>query len=508
MIFFLGLITLLFYSIFFGWIWPNKGNLTLIHSFIDGIGKSLWLSWTIIFIIYFLKIEGKYLIPILMIIFVVLWSLIYKAQNNIAVEYIVKLSLFISPLLILSIAGLLWQIKYRLFSFIYFILSLVLIFTYGGETLSGNMDSHVAIFTLITCIISILILKHIDNENSNFSISLINTLGIYVGLTSIIKQAGVLSLFTFIIFLLILKFHKKITIKTFITNLIISIIPFLLFYILFNSTDGELIGNLNYLSNLVVQQAGEKGNIIHALRFLQSGLGPIFIVVVFFIGSLNFFKFKTLIGKLGVLYLITAIVGFFIYSDCCAYAPRNGWWIVSFLLGSFFCFFSNIYKINKLLFMNNIVYFKNKIYSIFVFTLFLPTLFLGTIMTDSKSFRIQTETQWTLVPSNIANFLKNNSTILKDDNIIISPIDKIKFLPKYKQKYKWCDYQYPECFNETITKYKRSFVIIEKKEFYKHYLFLNKFSKNSLKIKNINANKDTNDEYLFIGPIIHSKNKN
>ena len=60
MLVFLSSLTLIYYTILLGWIWPNNNKNFLTLTFIDSIGKSFWLSWILVFIFYFLGVENYY----------------------------------------------------------------------------------------------------------------------------------------------------------------------------------------------------------------------------------------------------------------------------------------------------------------------------------------------------------------------------------------------------------------------------------------------------------------
>ena len=60
MLVFLSSLTLIYYTILLGWIWPNNNKNFLILTFIDSIGKSFWLTWILVFIFYFLGVENYY----------------------------------------------------------------------------------------------------------------------------------------------------------------------------------------------------------------------------------------------------------------------------------------------------------------------------------------------------------------------------------------------------------------------------------------------------------------
>ena len=83
MLVFLSSFTLIYYTILLGWIWPNNNNF-LILTFIDSIGKSFWLTWSLVFIFYFLEIENYYFL--LALIFTLMFiTFLFNKQNKIII---------------------------------------------------------------------------------------------------------------------------------------------------------------------------------------------------------------------------------------------------------------------------------------------------------------------------------------------------------------------------------------------------------------------------------------
>ena len=437
------------------------------------------------------------------VLFSSLWSLLYRYQDGLDFQIIVKLSMLLQPLIIFLITGFLWQIKEKIFSILFFLISAILISSYKGELLSGHMDAPVAILILVSNIFLILYVKFLDNKNTNFSNAMIETAGIFSGLAAMTKQAGMLSIIVYLIFILYFYFKTNISLKKLFYYFLISCVPYLLFLTLFNSVDGNLLGNLDYLSNLVKQQIKDRNIYIHSLAFLKAGVGETFVIILFFSSIYNFFKIRENIHLLGALFLLSSIIGFFIFANCCAYAPRNGWWILSFLSASFFCSITPLFKKTTYEIYNNKLINKNILYLFYLFIVIVISLLMAFNIKKSELIDLQNESRWGLIDTNISTFFKQKNIVFDNNDILISDIDYIRFVPLISKHFKYCGTNDENCFNEKSKNYENIYILIKNASFKNS--FLKKYINNEHIIFKIKASKHNELDYLLIGPFKPNK---
>ena len=202
---------------------------------------------------------------------------------------------------------------------------------------------------------------------------------------------------------------------------------------------------------------------------------------------------------LGTLFLFIGILGFFSFSHCCAYAARNGWWIMSFLSASFFCsiyiFFTNKEKIS---FHYRESIQKNTFYMVLLLIVFVSSWIVTFKINDKQLTSLEKQNRWELVDANISKFFQNKIDILDESSILVSDIDKIKFLPSIGNNFQFCWTNDKKCFENKLKLNKKTYLLIKSKDFKNSFMANKLFEK--IKVHKVEATSNKEYSYLFIGP--------
>jgi hypothetical protein len=366
------------------------------------------------------------------ILFPGLWSLVYRLQGNAEIWFLAKLSLFVLPGILLLVTYMLWSFGRPLAAGLCALAaacfsSRQLWWSAGASMLNGYMDGPVAVLMLVAAALSVLVIDAVDADDRAKASSLLQTMAIFTGVASVTKQAGTISLLAFSILLALLLTHQKITLRRTVALLAISALPLAAFLALFASVGGKLMGNLPYLSNLAEQRAGDTGLLQHAVhQLLRSGTGPIAILTVF--AGLNLLQIGKLRGQFGFVLLALATAGFFTFAECCSYDERNGWWILSLLTGSAMLGSTGLFSPKKLLGEVRSVPGLPAL-ALLVTAAVSVSAAAGAALSDASAKALQQREQWTLVSEKLANLVKPVISNLGADDIIVSKIRPLGWLP-------------------------------------------------------------------------------
>ena len=286
------------------------------------------------------------------ILFPGLWSLIYISQENSDFWIISKISLLISPIILLTIiANIIYLKKFTLgiYGFLIFII-FYLFDPVKSYTLSGYMDVPLAIFTFSSLL---LMISYILEKNlQNYKLKILQ-IALITGLAMIIKQAGIFLLLIFVYFLFFLN-KKKLNKLDYGTIFIATFAPFLFFILKdYQFINIELIKGLTAQSNQSLEIINFKNYFLQNLMHIIKVYNPILFLFLLYCSISTVFKKKK--NKVDYFCISNFLVFCFLiifYSLCCSYDYRG------IIVSSPFLFISS-YPTFNLIVSKNLIHSKN-----------------------------------------------------------------------------------------------------------------------------------------------------
>lgn len=261
------------------------------------------------------------------------------------------------------------------------------------------------------------------------------------GLASITKQAGVVMIPIFVVFLTLLFTHSLVKVKRLVLPFSLLLFPIGSFYLMYSLSEDQLFGNLSVLENLVQNRAKEQSLFTNAIEMLTDRVSVYLIALLAIISSFCFFYLKKLKGQMGLVFLVFCLVGFYIYSWCCAYWPRNGWWIYSLLICAAIISFWSLDRHIEQNKSQSTYLFSVSTFSISKYStifIILIGLFGAHLYNNEKLLSWNNEKLFSLVSPGVVDMLESNLPAKSEDWIITSPYQAIKWLPGYREHYVTC----------------------------------------------------------------------
>jgi hypothetical protein len=239
----------------------------------------------------------------------------------------------------------------------------------------------------------------------------------------------------------------------------ISLLPIAMFLIIYLPIEADVTGNLSYLQSL----ASDRGPTLEgAYAMLRQMWSPVFLLILGAIAFLNVVRLRTLDGAVGFLFLVLAIIGAFIFADCCSYGARNGWWIISLLVVSVVFALAPLDKWISSIEPSGIDSGRMALsMSVFVFSVALSSLML--LISNEEAAQAQEKFQWRILWPDVNALIRSNLPIIRDGKII-SPYQLVGFLPGLSKQYVRCYPNGDDCVLETIQGAERSFLLLSDKE--------------------------------------------
>lgn len=273
-----------------------------------------------------------------------IWSLIYRAQGDAFFWAFSKATLLATHLLLLVSIILFCKYEKTIIAILYgFFATTFFIVYHHWPSASGYMDVPVAMLGFIGLSQLFLWVK-LKSEKIAFSDSIMLLIAcITIGVASITKQSGILFLLILLLLLVLVLCKGYISSRQFALNSTIACLPILSFGLLYfssrvetiilevqkASTKPELFA-LNETFEAFAKSVGQElGSTIKAIELLNTGFFPGSIYVLFALSILNLFYIRTIQAQFGAILLGAGIIGFLIFSNCCAYDVRNGLWLFS-----------------------------------------------------------------------------------------------------------------------------------------------------------------------------------
>lgn len=404
------------------------------------------------------------------ILFPGIWSLVYEAQGTSEIWITAKLTMLMLPFIILMMMYFMFAQGRYLSGAIFSATAGFLLLRFFKKLTSGWMDFPVAALLLIGLTLLFYVVENNQKLDSKRK-EIFLFAAVILGLAAITKQAGVFGLLPVIYLSVIYYFRKEITLFEGGVFIFVSILPAILFYILYKMNGTDLTGNLEHLRGLV------NINVKYINKYITSmmkilGLAPwilLFIPAIF----INFKHKKSLVStQLAFLCLAISIVGYFIYTDCCSYHNRNGAWIPIIL--TVVAMLGIIKQEAKILDKT-----KQKIIHLtsnrFVFCMIGCGVFLAgvsqLVFSSDDFMAIQIKYQKRMGIVELSEMIYNNKNHLEARGVVISGYQYIAWLPGFSPaQYHNCTSD--ECVFKAIKKKPGSLVLVERfSEFYAYPKF-------------------------------------
>jgi hypothetical protein len=405
---FSGVLAAIFYPLLLGAVWPARDGSDFSEAVLGLIAKSLWLSWLVVVVSYWLKrdipflallglvtivlayqwlrgrrfvvVTNPWFVAITLIVtaglclfcyfggfnsdyrlifmtndalvswnrwgieltentfkpynaaypllFPGIWSLIYKAQGASAVWIFAKLTTFVGPIILAGTICVLFASRSVLAASIYSVFVFQFFFvTKASSILLGNMDAPVAIMCLAAGILMVAAIDKIERgESSDETVVLA---GLFSGLASITKQPGTVMLLPLLYLVGMGLWSGKIGKRAGLIAIAVGAIPLATFMVMFLSQEPNPLGNIEQLQGITASV--NKIPLLAAFHHVEAMLPVWMLAGLLLLAFGNILYLRRLSGQMGILFLVLGIVGFFVFSKCCAYHERNGWWIVALL---------------------------------------------------------------------------------------------------------------------------------------------------------------------------------
>jgi hypothetical protein len=348
-----------------------------------------------------------------------------------------------------------------------------LFFPHFNEATSGLMDYPVAAMMLLG--LTALYRSLTKNAGSELLKENLLFAMLLLGLTSITKQAGALGLAPAIYVIMVARLRGLLSTREVFTLIAFSLLPVLLYLVMFIPKAGNPIGTLALLSSLSDKQWG------HANKFTSGlvqviELVPRWYFVLLAIGSaMNFLTLSRFTSRLGLICLASAAGGFVVYADCCSYAARNGIWIFSLLTTSAMCGLSSLDAKFKELQSRVLVkyqemesrrdeYFSTKVLAHYIIIMGVVGAIEATFILRAVDLRdIQEEYQKDIGYPRVNALLYSHRDKLSNGAHIITDYEIAGWLPGIGDRYIGCQEKQDDCVEQYLKKYPGSLVLLEQR---------------------------------------------
>ncbi|UYO38426.1 hypothetical protein KQX62_17075 [Rhodopseudomonas palustris] len=406
------------------------------------------------------------------ILFPGLWSLIYKAQGQTDLWVVTKASMLILLPILTLVVGCLVEIE--------FFLTASLIGYYAFEfyfvrqhqpMLSGNMDIPVAIMVLASGALLAVASSHSDQKDLIRTRPAFISASVAVGLASITKQAGMFMILPWALCAVTLRYRKQISGRDLIIATTAALIPIVTFFTMLLYSRADPIGNINHLRELSSRGAGS--SIASTIILLSNALPQQFILLFCGLSATNIFGWRTLLGRLGLSFLFMAVAGVLIFSNCCAYDVRNGWWIFSLLAASSAC---GVIRLDRMISSALHVKFNHRLdgrMSAFgAFASCVLAAFIAARMFSVEKLQAAQDTwQAGVVPPEVASLISAEAPKLGSTGRMISTVQPLEFFPAVRGRFVFCYYLEVGCVARAISRFPGSLVLVsnEKGSYYEDF---------------------------------------
>jgi hypothetical protein len=381
------------------------------------------------------------------------WSLIYRAQGDSTVWIAAKASMFAVPAIaVLSVGMLVERSKYTaaavvaIFAFWFFFVDR------PNEMLDGMMDAPVAVLVLAAGAAMTV---------STRSPGTLLTAAYLVGVAAMTKQAGVILFIPLALVVTSCVMQRRIGWVAAAFVFAVAIAPIAMFLVIYLPIEADVRGNFSHLQDLA---RGTGSPFETAYTMLRDAWHPVPLLALAALAFLNALRLRTLDGAAGFLFLVLAIVGGFIFADCCSYGARNGWWVISLLVVS--AVFT-LEPVDRWLAKREPPGLqKGRLIwplAVLIFSVVLSSAML--LFSDVEVDQAQEKLQWQILWPEVNALIRSNLPIIGEGKII-SPYQIIGLLPGLGDQYVLCYSNEDDCARNTLEREQRSFLLVADQQGY------------------------------------------
>lgn len=383
-------------------------------------------------------IDGGY--PIL---FPGLWSLIYRAQGDSSVWFVAKASMFLIPVLATTTVVVLIE-RARL---VEAALTAIFVFTFFFVSrayflLEGMMDVPVSALVLCAGVFIYLAIDRLEQDRVEDAVVDLRLAFLFSGLAAITKQPGTLIFAPLLVAAFLVLKRSQFPIREGLGLAIRGFAPVVVFLIIYIQRQPDPFGNFDYLRTLAAQTPSGVSKMSNAYNWIKNMWQPQMLLLIAALPFANLSKLDRPSGVTGLAFLFTAIIGAFIFADCCSYEPRNGWWILPFLVvGSLF----GVRNVLSDKFGAALCPPASPLIAIprnaLAFTAFVAALAAATALSaakpDSRMRSMQVELQWRLLWPDVNALIRANEITIGDSKVV-SSYQILGWLPGLDDNYVNC----------------------------------------------------------------------
>jgi hypothetical protein len=397
------------------------------------------------------------------VLFPGIWSLVYKAQGDTSVWFIGKLTLFSVPI-ILGLSVILLVERRRLLSAaIVGIFVAYFFFVYHSvPMLSGNMDIPVAALMLVAGVCTFLATANFSDGRVAEALSDASLAAVFVGLSTVTKQAGVLLLAPFLFMLVFVVVNGQVRFRAALGLIVIALVPLACYLAIYIPLDGNLFGGLPDLENLARKRAMGEGRLRKTYQQLWTMIPPAALFVAIAVGLFNVINIKRITGAIGVVFLATSFVGTLLYSYCCSYDPRNGWWIISLLVLSAVFGQSPVeaYLLRKSAAISAVSMPAIAVPAIMLTVAVASAAVIGFRIPDGRARQIQEDRQWEIISPEINSLIRSKLDVLGKDGMLVS-FYPAGWLPGMRARFWQCFPKDTDCVRAVAGKSRKILILVD-----------------------------------------------
>lgn len=392
-----------------------------------------------------------------------LWSLVYEVQGDNSVWIIAKSIMLIFPIILMvTIYSLLLREK-LLSVFLLIIVINLIFFSHNLYYLtSGYMDYPVAAMILISMVLLYLSSTANDSNGNMRANELLLFSIIFGSLAAVTKQAGILSFFPIVYYMVSKYINGTISGERLALYSFVLLLPLTMFLIMYFFEQDNIFGNVDALKKLVASKVIDSNIYLSAFNIMHQRFPMYLTFSLVALSFLNIINLKKISGQLGLLLLMISVAGFFIFADCCSYDQRNGVWIFSFLVVSALFGLSEFDDLTKVRLGDyTIIHAKHIVGFILVFSFSLSFLF-GVNVSEKSLRNLQYNEQLKIGSQGINNLLLRYRDKLGPNGVIVSFYSLTRWLPGMKNKYKLCHGHMDDCVLNILGTLPGSLVLVGK----------------------------------------------
>lgn len=260
-----------------------------------------------------------------------LWSLIYKAQGDPWLWTLPRIALFVFPIVLVLQICLLARAKLYLATTVA-ALSVFFVVLHFEHLFSGLADPILMMLILSAGLALFTALSADQSLGRETARVQALACAMFAGIAAITKQPGMFALVPALAGLERLRLLWRESYSWAFKHSMLALLPVAAFLIMFYPSKGHFAGTLPHLENLVTGMADGRSVYVLGWFRIETIAGTLTTIMLATFAMMNVFWLRRPTSQVGLLYLLSAVIGFIIFSKCCSYDERNGLFVVAFLI--------------------------------------------------------------------------------------------------------------------------------------------------------------------------------